>query len=122
MFKIKTFICCTGFALTLFISCNNHNDTKQNSNIDDTILEENTMVKSKLIEAKETQKIIFQYIEQAETKKITKKQLDRMAKPLQRHLDSLGLVLNANEKKELKDYGIMLVNEMIDRKIARENK
>ena len=109
MFKTKKITAYT-FAFIILISCNNPSDTKTlNNNLQPSSVQAELTVKSNLDEAKETQKTIFELIEQAETKKITKKQLDKKAKPLQKHLDSLTLVLNADEKKELKSYGSILL-------------
>jgi hypothetical protein len=121
MFKTKKITAYT-FAFIILIGCNNPSDTNTlNNNVQPSSVQAELTVKSNLDEAKETQKTIFELIEQAETKKITKKQLDKKAKPLQKHLDSLTLVLNADEKKELKSYGSILFNEMIDRKVIRDN-
>lgn len=122
MFKIKTITTCTGFAFILLTSCNNPTDTKHNNNTSDTSMVKTQIAKSKLDEAKETAKTIFEFVEQADTKKITKKQLDLKAKPLQSHLDSLRLVLTADEIKELDSYRTKLVSEMVDRKVIRDRK
>lgn len=121
MFKTRT-ITAYSFAFIILISCNNPSDTKTlNNTLQPSPVQTELTKKSNLDQAKETQKTIFELIEEAETKKITKKQLDKKAKPLQRHLDSLTLVLTPDEKKELKSYGEVLFNEMIDRKVIRDN-
>lgn len=122
MFKTKIITTFIGFAFILLTSCNNSNDTKNKNNTSDTLIVKTEIVKSKLDEAKETAKTIFELVEQVETKKITKKQLDLKAKPLQSHLDSLRLVLTADEIKELDSYRTQLVSEMVDRKVIRDRK
>lgn len=122
MFKTKIITTFIGFAFILLTSCNNSNDTKNKNNTSDTFIVKTEIVKSKLDEAKETAKTIFELVEQVETKKITKKQLDLKAKPLQSHLDSLRLVLTADEIKELDSYRTQLVSEMVDRKVIRDRK
>ena len=122
MFKIKTITAYTGFAFILLTSCNNPTYTKNKNNTADTSKVKTEIVKSKLDEAKETAKTIFELVEQVETKKITKRQLDLKAKPLQSHLDSLRIVLTADEIKELDAYRTQLVSEMVDRKVIRDRK
>lgn len=122
MLQIKQLTTFTCLAFILLTSCNNPSDTKQSTNTVDTSVTKTDIVKSKLDEAKETAKTIFEYVEQADTKKITKKQLDIKAKPLQRHLDSLRLLLTADEVKELDAYRTQLVSEMVDRKVIRDRK
>ena len=107
----------------IFTSCNNSSSKNQkNKSSTETSTVKTDIVESKLYEAKKVAKTILNYVEQTETKQITREQLDIKAKPLQSHLDSLRLVLTAAEIKELDAYRTRLVNEMIDRKIIRENK
>lgn len=121
MFKTKT-ITAYSFAFIILVSCNNPSDTKTlNNTLQPSPVQAELTKKSNLDQAKETQKTIFELIEQADTKKITKKQFDKKAKPLQRHLDSLTLVLTPEERKELKSYAITIINEVIDRKVIRDN-
>ncbi len=107
----------------IFTSCKNSSSKNQKNKSSTEISTVKTdIVESKLDEAKKVAKTIFDYVEQAETKQITREQLDIKANPLQSHLDSLRLVLTATEIKELDSYRTRLVNEMIDRKIIRERK
>jgi hypothetical protein len=106
------------FTIAILCSCNPPMD-KTNNSVDTTqsIIPSKP---SKLSEAKEIAKTILTYVEQADMKKITKKQLDKKAAPLQKHLDSLRFELTPDELKELDDYRTQLVIEMADRKVARE--
>ena len=55
-------------------------------------------------------------------KKITKKQLDEKAIPLQKSLDSLTEILNDDDKEILKHYQIQLANILVDKQIAINKK
>lgn len=118
MLKIKLITNCTVFAIIFLTSCNNQTDTNSKKSQYQDIKNS----KSKLDEAKETAKTIFEFVEQVETNKITKEQLDLKAEPLQIHLDSLRLVLTSEEIKELDSFRTQLVNDMVDRKIIRDRK
>jgi hypothetical protein len=102
-------------ATFIFTSCNN--SSKKETNNTST---EASIGKSNLEVAKDVAKTIFEYVEQADSKQITKEELDIKAKPLQSQLDSLRLVLTANEIAELDSYRTQLFNEMIDRKVIRD--
>ena len=101
--------------VSVMTSCNESKNKKQT-------IESNKVEISKLEEAKNTAKQIFEFVEQAETKQITKKELDKKAKPLQAHLDSLRIILTSSEITELDDYRTQLVSEMVDRKVIRDSK
>ena len=75
MFKIKTITTYLGFTFILLTSCNNHIDRKHSNNTVDTSIVKTQIAKSKLYEAKETAKTIFEFVEQVDTKKITKNNL-----------------------------------------------
>lgn len=107
----------TIIASLIFTNCNNSSKPQSNNTTTDT-----SIVKSKLAEAKLASKTLLEYVEQADTKQITKEQLDLKAKPLKSHLDSLRLVLTVDEIKELDTYSTQLFNEMIDRKVVRDRK
>jgi hypothetical protein len=101
--------------VSALLSCNESTNNKQ-------VIDSNKIEISKLEEAKNTAKQIFEFVEQAETKQISKKELDKKAKPLQAHLDSLRIILTQGEVKELDDYRTILVSEMVDRKVIRDRK
>lgn len=112
----------TIIASLIFTNCNNSSKTQSNSTSTDASIVKTEIIKSKLEEAKEVAKTIFEYIEQADCNQITKIHFDIKAKPLQSHLDSLRLVLTTDEIKELDSYRTQLFNEMIDRKVIRDRK
>lgn len=104
-------------SIFIFTNCDNNSKKQPNKNPTDNII-----VKSKLDEAKEIAKTILDYVEQADSKQITKEELDKKAMPLQKQLDSLRLILTTNEIKELDSYRTQLFNELIDRKVIRDRK
>jgi len=77
---------------------------------------------STLDSEKEIAKIIFEYVELADKGQLSKKQLDKVAKPLQKQLDSMRVLLGSYEVVELDRYRTQLVSEMVDRRVAREKK
>lgn len=129
-FKRSVALFCLSFIM--LESCNNAPETNTKNIATDSVVKNETSImdslhtsavlyKSPLSDAKETAKTIFEYVEQADTKKITKKQLDKKAMPLQKHLDSLRKVLSEDEIKDLDEYRTQLVSEMVDRKVNRNN-
>jgi hypothetical protein len=91
MKKISTVL----LLVVFLISCSN------NSKRNKVSVTENKVKLTNVEDAKQTSKQIFEYIEQVEDKIISKKQLDKIAKPLQAHLDSLRPTLMLFEKQEL---------------------
>jgi PBP1b-binding outer membrane lipoprotein LpoB len=91
MTKISTVL----LLVVFLISCSN------NSKRNKVSVTENKVKLTNVGDAKQTSKQIFEYIEQVEDKIISKKQLDKIAKPLQAHLDSLRPTLMLFEKQEL---------------------
>jgi hypothetical protein len=126
-------ITANAFAFFFLISCSNKTETKAFTRQDISEVKAELTVKSKLDEAKEIFKTIWeinsniilenhaqcrnlglQQLEQFETKQMTRKELDLIIMPLQRRLDSLSFFLTAEEKNELKAYKPILFNELID--------
>ena len=126
-------ITANAFAFFFLISCSNKTETKAFTRQDISVVKAELTVKSKLDEAKEIFKTIWeinsniilenhaqcrnlslQQLEQFETKQMTRKELDLIIMPLQSRLDSLSFFLTAEEKKELKAYKPILFNELID--------
>jgi hypothetical protein len=126
-------ITANAFAFFFLISCSNKTETKAFTRQDISEVKAELTVKSKLDEAKEIFKTIWeinsniilenhaqcrnlslQQLEQFETKQMTRKELDLIIMPLQRRLDSLSFFLTAEEKNELKAYQPILFNELID--------
>jgi len=106
----------TVFTLVITMtSCNESSSNKQ-------AIEPNKIEISRLKEAKSIAKQIFEFVEQADTKQISKKELDKKAEPLQSQLDSLRLILTTSEVTELDNYRTQLVSEMVDRKVIRDSK
>ena len=99
--------------ISVTVSCNESTNNKQANE---------AIEMSKLVEAKKTAKQIFEFVEQAETNQITRKELDKKARPLQAHLDSLRIILTQTELTELDDYRTNLVSEMVDRSLLRKKK
>jgi hypothetical protein len=126
-------ITANALAFSFLISCSNKTETKAFTRQDISEVKAELTVKSKLDEAKEIFKTIWeinsniicinhaqcrnfslQQLEQFETKQMTRKEMDLIIMPLQRRLDSLSFFLTAEEKNELKAYKPILFNELID--------
>ena len=121
-------------AFSFLISCSNKTETKAFTRQDISEVKAELTVKSKLDEAKEIVKAIseinnhnirvthaikcsnfnLRQIEEIETKKMTREELDLSIMPLQKRLDSLSIFLTAEEKNELKTFNPILFNEIID--------
>jgi len=88
--------------------------------IQDSIANMETM---KMTLAKQWSDLMYSYIEQSEMKKLSKKQLDKLAAPLKVKQDSFRLTLSPAQIKELDDYFQKKGNEMVDRLLEyRKNK
>jgi hypothetical protein len=59
--------------------------------------------------------LMFTYIEQTEMKKMTKEEMDILARPLKAKQDSLRALLSPEQIKELDAYFQTKGNEMVDR-------
>lgn len=70
--------------------------------------------------AKELADTIFYYVDQGDSKKMTVKEAKKIANPLQKKLDSIRLLLNAFQIKELDQHTLTLINGVVDRKLERE--
>lgn len=65
---------------------------------------------------------IISYVEQADTGLISKKEMDKKAKPLQKQLDSMRHLLSLEDSAKLDDYRTQLFSAMVDRKVKRKQK
>lgn len=114
------------FLFVLIISCQNssNNESKIDSTLEAADATNTALTgdyDKDLVEAKALQKSIFDYIELVETKKMTKKEMDKVALPLQKRLDSLARELTPSESLEFDKYRNQLASELVDRKVERDN-
>ena len=106
----------TPFLLILAIAgCNNIPQPESKSQ--DTIQKVNNLDTAKALAQQ-----IFYYLDQADSRKISKLELDKKAMPLQKRMDSLRNYLNSSEILELDDYRTKLASELVDKKVARDHK
>lgn len=116
----KIFVISSVSIIVLFTSCQNisngNEKTINNSSIDTVVAFPD------LAEAKILAKKIVDNVEQVELKKMTKKEMNKINMPLQKRLDSLRNTMLDYEKGELDNYRIKIINELVDRKVAREGK
>lgn len=67
------------------------------------------------------ERILF-YIEQVDMKLMSKKSTNKTIDSLQKILYRLRDGLNLNQRRELSDYANHVLNEIVDRKVERDNK
>jgi hypothetical protein len=65
---------------------------------------------------------IFYYLDQADSKIISKRELDKKAMPLQKRMDSLRNYFSSSEILELDNYRTKLASALVDKKVARDRK
>ena len=97
----------------LFAACNSPAPIIK---VQDTVKTVSTLDTAKIVAKK-----ILDYVELTEEKHLTKKQLDKIAKPLQHQLDSMRVLLSPEEIRQLDVYRTQLVSEMVDKKVQRDN-
>ena len=86
--------------------------TAMANKIKDSIANIETM---KMTTAKQWTDLMYSYIEQTEMKKMSKKEMDKLATPLKAKQDSLRALLSPEQIKELDAYFQLKGNEMVDR-------
>lgn len=113
--------------LILVIACN----TKQPSPVINPVISDSTnrdpitmapIRKTNFDSCKFLHERIVYYIEQSDMKLLKKKTANKKIDSLQAILYRLREELNLYERKYLSDYANHLVNELVDRKVARDNR
>jgi hypothetical protein len=64
---------------------------------------------------------IMSYAEKVDMKQMAKKEAKKKTDSLQKILYKLRDNLNLQQRKELSDYAMKMFNEMVDRKVLRDN-
>jgi hypothetical protein len=113
--------------MNLSIACNNTNfaEATQSSQSDSVLRDPITLAPIKMTDfdsCKYLHERIMYYVEQVDLKQLSKKEAKKKTDSLQKILYQLRSKININQRKELSDYASKLFNEMVDRKVVRDNK